>query len=68
MQRHFLPIKPLDQHVIAVKVQHFALDGLNALPCFFIALHEIRLSAFPITAGVGLYSLCRQHGIEQTQA
>jgi hypothetical protein len=68
IQSDFLPIKPLDQKVIAVKAQHFALDGLDAVPGFFLALHDIRLATFPISAGVGFHTLCRLRGIGQTQA
>jgi hypothetical protein len=63
MQPNFLPVKLLDQNGIAFKAQYFALNGLDAVPGFFIALHEIRVAVFSISAGVEFHTLCCLRGI-----
>src|SRR6185503_16468831 len=68
MQEHFLTVKPLDDIVTAFNAHHLALDGLDALPKFLIALQEVGKSALPISTGVMSHSLCCLRGIRQTQA
>src|SRR5512141_1148213 len=36
MQPNFLPVKRMEQNVIAINAQYFALDGLDAVSGFFI--------------------------------
>jgi hypothetical protein len=45
MQMHFLTVRPPDVKVFALNAQHFALDGVDALHCVLIGLHEI--SSYP---------------------
>src|SRR6267142_6345951 len=44
MQMHFLTVRPPDVKVFALNAQHFALDGVDALHCVLIWLHEISFS------------------------
>jgi len=64
-QLHFLPIKSLNDERIALRAQHFTLDGLNALLGFFAAPHEIRET--PFSTGTRIKAKCLRC-IGQTEA
>ena len=63
MQNRLLTISLLDEVGLVFNSQLFALDGVNALQCFFIRLHEARLPAFPIGTGVRCHSIGCLRGI-----
>ena len=68
MQPRFLPIKPLDDIVLALNTQHFATDGFDTLPHVLIALHEVGKSALPISTGVMPHAPCCLRGAGDTKA
>ena len=63
---HFLPIKPLDDVVLAFNAQHFALDGSDALAHFLIAHQEVGKSALPISTGIMPHCPCGLRDIRDT--
>ena len=63
MQLHLLTVKPHDEKGFAVNAHHFAIDGLDTLPHFLIAPHEVGKSALPINTGVMPYAPCCGTGV-----
>jgi hypothetical protein len=55
-QLHFLPIKSLNDERIALRPQHFTLDGLNALLGFLAAPHEV--GETPFSTGTRVKAKC----------
>ena len=68
MQTPLITVLLLDEIGTRFNAQHFALDGVDALPCVFIALHEIRFSAFPFSTGVRFHTPRCLRDIGQAQA
>ena len=68
MQLHLLTVKPHDEKGFAVNAHHFAIDGLDTLPHFLIAPHEVGKSALPINTGVMPHAPCCLRGDGDTKA